>query len=413
MELRRHRAELVSRLNVLSRIAQGLLILIAAGYWSVQVANGAFYRELADHNRLRKRSIGASRGLILDRHGRTLVENVPNYSLMLDRSRAESTEASLSFADSVLDASKAELDESLEKHRRTPAFRPIPLTDDLSLSDVARFEALRLEHPEFEIAVEQLRLYRYAHQTSHLLGYLGEISERELQDPENAGFYKPGDLVGKKGIELRYEHMLRGTDGEQIVVVDSRGQTIEEFQDTDRQRAAESGRNLKLSLDLGLQQEAARLLEGKVGAIVAMDPRTGEVLALASSPAFNPNLFARRIRVDDWQRLIKDPYHPLQNRTIQNTYPPGSVFKIIMAVAALEEAAVDPSQKVFCRGFSVIYDHRYRCWESRRPWLGRPQRFSQIFLQRLFPPIGAEARGGYDRPLFSTLRPRLEIGHRP
>ena len=366
MELRRHRAELISRLSILSRLAQVLVVLIAAGYWSVQVANGAYYRELADHNRLRKRAIDASRGLIFDRHGLPLVENVPSYSLMLDRSRTRDLDRSLALVSSVLGTPDHELRKILENHRTTPKFRPIPLAEDLSLAELARFEVQRLEYPEFEVATDQLRLYRYAHQTSHILGYLGEVGDRELEiaatDPRAS--YKPGDLVGKKGIELQHERLLRGAEGEQVVVVDSRGQTIEEYQDTDRRRDAEAGRNLTLSLDLKLQQQAARLLEGKVGSIVAMDPRTGEILAMASSPAFNPNLFARRIQKDDWRRLIEDPYHPLQNRALQNTYPPGSVFKIVMAVAALEESVVDPSKKVFCRGFSMINDHRYRCWKS-------------------------------------------------
>lgn len=360
MELRRHRAELVARLGVLSRIAQALLALIAVGYWSVQVANGDYYRELADHNRLRKQSIEASRGLIFDRHGQALVENIPSYQLRVDRSRADDLEQSLQFASTILDTENHELEERLEAYRRVPKFRPVPLADGLSLEQLSRFEAQKLEYPEFEIQIDQLRLYRYAHQMSHLLGYLGEVGEAELASSDTD--YKAGELVGKKGIERQYQHLLRGADGEQVVVVDSRGQVIEELRDVDRRRAAESGRNLRLTLDLELQQEAARLLQGQVGSIVAMDPRNGEILAMVSSPAFNPNLFARRIRTEDWRRLIQDPHHPLQNRAVQNTYPPGSVFKIVMAVAALEEQVVDPSHKVFCRGYSMIYDHRYRCW---------------------------------------------------
>lgn len=361
MELRRHRAELVTRLGVLSRIAQALLALIAVGYWSVQVANGDYYRELADHNRLRKRSIEASRGLIFDRHGRPLVENIPSYSLLVDRSRIDDIDRSLDLAASILPRTKDELQKSLESHRRVPSFRPVVLAEGLSLGELSRFEAQKLEYPEFEVQIDQLRLYRYAHQMSHLLGYLGEVGEAELASGVG---YHAGELVGKKGIERQYQQLLRGADGEQVVVVDSRGQVIEELPDVDRRRAAEAGRDLRLTIDLDLQQEAARLLEGKVGSIVALDPRNGEILAMVSSPGFNPNLFARRIGSDDWQRLIKDPHHPLQNRALQNTYPPGSVFKIVMAVAALEERVVDPSQKVFCRGYSMIYDHRYRCWKA-------------------------------------------------
>ncbi len=336
-----------------------MLLLIAAGYWSVQIAEGSYYRELADNNRLRKLMIEAPRGLILDRYGRPLVENTPSYSLLLDRSLTQDQPRSLDFAAGILARPSTELAAVLEGYRRTPAFQPVRIAEELTLAQVARFEVEHLEHPEFKIEVEHLRLYRQAHQTAHLLGYLGEATQADLA--RSGSPYRPGDLIGKKGLEGLYEDKLRGDTGERVVVVDSRGQLIEEF---DRQ-PARSGRDLELTLDLELQQAAAKLLEDRVGSIVALDPRQGEILALVSAPSFNPNLFARRLRRDEWRGLLEHPHHPLQNRALQNTYPPGSVFKIVMALAGLDRGLIDPTATVsYCRGYSVIYNNRYRCWKA-------------------------------------------------
>ncbi len=359
MKIRQHRRSLVKRVARLNGAAQAMLVLIAAGYWSVQIAEGSYYRELADNNRLRKLMIEAPRGLILDRYHRPLVENTPSYSLLLDRSLTPDLPASIDFAAGILDRPRPELMAILEEHQRTPTFQPIRIAEGLTLTQLARFEVEHLEHPEFEIEVEHLRLYRQAHQTAHLLGYLGEVTQADLARPDTP--YRPGDLIGKKGLEGLYEQYLRGDTGERVVVVDSRGQLIEEF---DR-LPAQSGRDLELTLDLKLQQAAAELLEGRVGSIVALDPRQGEVLALVSAPSFDPNHFARRLRRDEWRELLDHPNHPLQNRAVQNTYPPGSVFKIVMALAGLDRGVIDPvATTAYCRGYSTIYNNRYRCWKA-------------------------------------------------
>ena len=362
MQLKRHRAELASRMQLLHKAGLVLLGIIAFGYWRVQVVDGATYRERADHNRLRKLAIEAPRGLILDRHGTPLVENVPSYRLELDRTRMADLDESLELAAEILGTPVEDLLAEVDAQKRIPLFRPIGIADALSLEQVSRFAVLQLEHPEFEVRVGQHRLYRYAHQTAHLLGYLGEVNEDELADSTDL---RAGDLIGRKGLERVYEDRLSGTRGEQVVVVDSRGQVIEEY---DRDPAS-AGSDLKLTLDLGLQQEASRLLEDKVGTLVALDPRSGAVLAMASSPSFDPNLFSRGIAIDDWRNLIENPKDPLQNRVVQNTYPPGSVFKLVMAAAALGTGKVDPSETFVCNGFSMIYDHRYRC--HRRGGHGR------------------------------------------
>lgn len=360
--VREFRDELIGRVRLMSTIVAGLLVAIATGFWFVQIVQGDYYRELAENNRLRKLSIKAPRGLIYDRKGRLLVENVPSYNLMIDRSRATNLDDSLRFVAATVGKPVAELQALLEHYRAIaiPDFKPVLLAENLSLPEVARLGARSFEHPEFEIEVQYLRLYRHREQLAHILGYLGEVTQDEIE--RSAGAYTSGDLVGKKGIEQRYDSLLRGRDGERVVVVDSRGELLEEY----GQRQAEPGKNLTLTLDLDLQQEAARLLDGpdKVGAIVALDPRNGEILALASSPSFNPNLFARRLQADDWRALTEGENHPLQNRSIQNTHSPGSTFKLVMATAGLSEGVVDENTTVFCPGSAVIYGHTFRCWRA-------------------------------------------------
>ena len=284
MKIRQHRSALVRRVSRLNGAAQCALLLIAAGYWSVQIAEGSYFRELADNNRLRKLMIEAPRGLILDRYSRPLVENTPSYSLLLDRSLTDDLDGSLDFASGILERPRAELSAVLEEHRRTPTFQPIRIAESLSLTQLAKFEVEHLEHPEFEIEVEHLRLYRHAHQTAHLLGYLGEVTNADLA--LSGSPYQSGDLIGKKGLEGLYEKHLRGETGERVVVVDSRGQLIEEF----NRVPANGGRDLQLTLDLQLQQTAMKLLEHRVGAIVALDPRQGEILAMVSAPSFDPTV---------------------------------------------------------------------------------------------------------------------------
>jgi len=358
MEVREHREDLVRRLPALRLTYLIVVVLIAACYWFVQVVHGSFYRERAENNRLRKASIRAPRGLIYDRHGRLLVENIPSYRLLFDRSRSLDVEASIRFAAQTLEKPARDLQRALDRSREASAYKPVPLAEDLSLAQVARFSVETLEHPEFEIDVEHLRLYRHGLTTAHVLGYLGEATESELG--ATAGALSPGDLVGRRGIESKQDSLLRGRDGERVVVVDSHGRLRAEH----GIRQAVSGQDLKLTLDLDLQQEAARYFADRVGAAIAMDPRSGEILALVSSPSYDPNVFARHLERGAWQKIVDAPNDPLQNRTIQNSYAPGSVFKVVVAVAGLEEGVVDEDDRHFCRGATRIYNRRFRCWKQ-------------------------------------------------
>jgi penicillin-binding protein 2 len=358
--VREHLDGLVSRVRVLNALVVAVLVAIGAGFWVVQLVRGEYYRALAENNRLRKLSIKAPRGLIYDRHGRLLVDNVPSYNLTIDRSRAADLDASVHHAAQVLGRDERGLAALLAGYAAVPDFKPVLLAENLSLSQVARIGVAALEYPELEIEVEHVRLYRHREQTAHLLGYLGEVTDEEIVAA--GGRYALGDLVGKKGVEKTYDALLRGRDGERVVVVDSRGRLLEEY----GSKAAVPGTNLTLTIDLDLQQVAARLLEGpeKVGAIVALDPRNGEILALVSSPSYNPNLFARRLERAEWKALREAPYDPLQNRAMQNTFSPGSTFKMVMATAGLSEGVVDEHTTAYCSGAKAFYGRTFRCWRA-------------------------------------------------
>jgi penicillin-binding protein 2 len=353
-----HKEALVARVRVLSRAVGVALAAITCAFWFVQVLEGGYYRQLAENNRLRKISIEAPRGTIYDRHDRVLVENLPSYNLLLDRSNTLAVRASLVFASAVLERPLEDLERILARYAGVAAYQPVLLAEGLALNEVARFKVAALEHPEFEIAISHRRLYRLGSHAAHVLGYLGEVRAEEIAQPLSA--YRSGDLVGRRGVERAYDRRLRGEDGERVVVVDSRGQPMREF----GREVGRPGAGLHLTLDAGLQQEAERLLEGQVGAVVALDPRNGEIRALVSAPAYDPNLFARRLAVEDWQRLVSDPFHPLQNRAIQSTYSPGSVFKIVIATAGLAEGLVDTSSGVFCNGGAEHYGRRFHCWKA-------------------------------------------------
>ena len=356
MKVRESRDELIIRVRFLSGVLVVFLVLVLLGFWKVQIASGDLYRGLSENNRLRRQPVESLRGLILDREGRILVENVASYNLLLQRERMKDLEGSLGFAAKVLGRPREELQSALDRGRSPRGFGAVLLAENLSLAEVARFGVAGFEHPEFEIQIHHLRLYRHGPQTAHALGYLAEVTERELAS--GAG-YQAGDQVGRLGVEQTFDERLRGRDGEQVVVVDSRGRLVEEF----HEQPPIEGEHLELTLDLELQQEASEQLRDRVGSVVALDPRNGEILALVSSPSYDPNIFSRRLQEDEWQELLEAPHDPLQNRAIQNTYSPGSLFKIVMAIAGLTEGMTSPQDRVWCGGSARFYNRRFRCWK--------------------------------------------------
>ncbi len=407
-EVREHRDDLLVRLPRLQVAFSALLVIVASCYWFVQVVQGSYYRELAENNRMRTLPIKAPRGLIYDREGRLLVENLPSYNLLFDLSRSDDPEQGLAFAAGVLGRPIEDLFGVVERQKGLAPFKTVLMAEDLSLSQVARFAVLALEYPEFEIDIGHLRLYRHGPLTAHVLGHLGEATAADLSRPESP--YRARDLVGRKGVEEAFDSVLRGRDGERVIVVDSHGRLRRES----GRSAAQPGGAVRLALDLELQQIAARYYEDRVGAAVALDPATGEILVMVSAPSYNPNLFARRLQQSAWRELLAAPHQPLQNRAIQNTYSPGSIFKIVLAVAGLTEDVRQPRDAVFCGGAVRIYHQRFRCWKrAGHGWVNLRKAIKEscdVYFYLLGQELGIDRIARYAR-LFGLGRPTgLDFG---
>jgi penicillin-binding protein 2 len=343
-----------SRLAVVQTVVAALLVLLAFAFWNLQVVRRSYFKNLAENNRTRAVTIAAPRGPLLDRQGRVLVENRPSFNVVLTPEHSRDLDATISRVARVLRVGEAQIRERLA--RREPPFRHVVLRTDASLEDVAAVEARRSELSEVSVEVVPLRSYPLAAAAAHTLGRVGEVSERQLQQPEFAGL-EPGALVGQAGLESQYNRSLMGKDGHRRVIVNSRGLEEEEAERVE----PEDGPPLTLTLDAELQKATEAAFRGRAGSAVALDPETGEILALTSTPAYDPNRFTTGIDTALWQKLTSDPETPLMNRVIQGLYAPGSTFKVAAAVAALEEGVVTPSTSVYCPGYYAVYGTVFRC----------------------------------------------------
>ncbi|MFQ5816696.1 MAG: penicillin-binding protein 2, partial [Terriglobia bacterium] len=287
------------------------------------------------------------------------VDNYPAFSVLLVREHLPETHDSLDAIAHGLNLDPAWLEKRLEEFRDAPPYQPIVLKDGATLANIAFIEAHRSDLPELELLRMYRRRYPPAGFGAHLFGYVGEASKQEVA----SGRYALGDIIGKKGLERHYNDILQGTDGERRTIVDSRGREVHSGELGGRDYTQPvRGRPIRLTLDSDIQLAAEQALAGHQGAIVALDPQTGAVLALVSRPAFDPNLFAGRIPPQEWQRLMDDPATPLLNRVTQAQLAPGSVFKIIIAAAALEEGLLEKSFTVKCTGAVRHYGRLFRCW---------------------------------------------------
>ena len=249
-----------------------------------------------------------------------------------------------------------EVRERLHKFAGTPQYQPIYLKEDITQDELAFIRAHRNELPELDTIMAHRRLYPRNGFMAHLIGYVGEVSEKMLNQARWE-LYNPGDVVGRSGVELEYNSILMGKNGSRQVLVNSKGKEVGELDE----KPAVPGKQLKLTIDIDLQIAAEQALNGRNGAIVAMDPRTGEILAMVSRPTYNPNDFAVRISNDEWMKLVNDADHPLLNKAIQAQLAPGSVFKIIMATAGLQEG-IAQNMKVNCSGGASFYGRYFKCW---------------------------------------------------
>ena len=355
LKVREDRRELLHRIEAGRIVVGAVFALLATAYWYIQIARGDHYFALSENNRIRSVRITAPRGYVLDRNGSILVENEPAYTLHLYRREARDLEASIDFIVRLLHLPRDPVRARVERGLRDPEFVPISIAENLTIQEVAAVEARAPEHPEFAITVSQRRLYKRRGSAAHVLGYLSEATPDQIRS--SGELYRLGDWIGQKGVERAYQRLLAGDNGERRVIVDSHGREIAE----ENRRDARPGQNLFLTLDRDLQQIAEDYFQDKVGSAVALDPKTGEILTLVSSPSYDPNWFTRRVTSQEWSSLLSDPDHPLQNRTIQNTFSPGSVFKIFLAYGALTKGLVEPGFRVFCPGQAVFYGRTFRC----------------------------------------------------
>ena len=352
------RDSLVLPMTLLRSVVVLAFAAIAVGFWLLQIAQYEKYRRLAENNHQRTIALSAPRGVVFDRDGRVLVENRYSLNISLVREQVGDLEASIELLAEVAGVSSSALWSVVERHRRDPAYRAIVLIRDASLGQVAAVAAHALELPGLFVQQLPTRYYPAGEVAAHLFGYVGEVSDAQLASAEFQNV-RSGSVVGKSGVEQTYNQFLMGRDGARRVVVDSIGREI----DTIGEVAPNEGRRLQLTLDYDMQQAAedAFAVAGFNGAAVVLDPRSGEILALVSLPAYDPNAFALGIDQDTWDALNQDTQRPLNNRALQGRYSPGSTFKIAMAVAALEEGIVTPDFRVSCRGGATFYGRFYQC----------------------------------------------------
>jgi len=343
---------------VASYVIVGMIGVLLLGFWKLQVIDSDKYATLAERNRVREIPIIAPRGRMLDRDGRVLVDNRPSFSVLLLRDDMAQVEKHLGAISDGLGISLDDLKDQLNSAKDLPKFQPIIIKPEASPEDVAYIESHRSDIPVLEMISVSRRRYLPDGFLSHAVGYVGEVSEQQIE--ASNGKLRPGDFAGKFGLERQYNDILMGTDGKRRVVVNSVGKEMKDMRLSEQE--AIPGKQIQLSIDFDLQQVAEQSLGARPGAVVALDPRTGEVLAMASHPALDPNDFAIRVSAAEWKKLNEDPEKPLLNRAIQAQLAPGSVFKIVMATAMYETKAVPESFSVFCPGYGTFYGRQFKCW---------------------------------------------------
>ena len=329
--------------------------------WYLQILKWQYLTGLSENNRVRMVTLPASRGMIKDRNGETLVSIRPAFNLYLTPEDARNLDSSLEKL-----AQRISLDQEKLKKKiaQTKSFKEVLIKGDIPREEVAFVEENNMSLPGIRIRAEPLRNYVFNNLASHTLGYLGEISKASLERLKDPA-YRQGDFVGKNGLENIYESLLRGKKGYKEVEVDVSGRELK----TLRKLSPESGNNLILTLDVKIQEELEKLMtetaeQNMNGSVVVMKVQTGEIIAITSKPSFDPNKFAAGISPKNWRDLVTDEWHPLQNRSIHGQYPPGSTYKIVTAIAGLGEGVIKPDTSIFCPGHFKLGRGRYRCWKK-------------------------------------------------
>lgn len=347
-------------LILLQALIIGLFCVFALRLWYLQIHKGAYYAEKARDNRLRQESMYAPRGLVRDREGQIVAVNEPAYGLAVIREDVQDMDATLQHISKLTDIPFADLEKKFKKDRkRVKPFEPQVLVNNIPFELVSRIEANSFHWPGLDIVVRPKRFYPQGALLAHILGYVAEASEQEMEaDPTLA----LGDTVGKRGLEFTLENRLRGKKGLRQLEVDASGRTLTNLVVKDPR----AGEHINLSIDLGLQKVATEALQkyGHEGSVVVLEPFTGQILAMVSEPSFDNNAFVTGLTPDQWGKLRDDKRHVLLNRAYQSAYPPGSVFKLVMACAGLHEDMIDINKTVFCGGQMRLGNRVFRCWKK-------------------------------------------------
>ncbi len=370
----------------------------------LQLVQGERYTFLSENNRVRLKRVPGTRGMIYDRHGELLVDSRPSFDLIFVPEDTTEPEQTLRvLADRLLSADADELLQTYEDNKSRSAFDEIVLGRDIEWSAVVAVETHQLDLPGVSLRIRPRRNYVDGPTTAHILGYMGEINDRQLKNYKEQG-YLIGDEIGQSGLERRWEEDLRGQHGGQQVEVDALGRRVRVLHEV----SDVPGYTVHLTLDRQMQQTAFEALKGKEGTIVAIDVNSGAILALASTPAFDPNVFARGIKGNEWNALITDRLRPLSNRATQGQFPPGSTFKVVMFIAGLEEGVVDPNAQISDPGFFHFGNRNFRDWKQGGHGLVNLHHALVISCDTYYYQLGNEARRRQDRQMGARLRPRRE-----
>ncbi len=347
------------RLKIVTLCVIAAFVVLVSRLWFLQILKGPNYRDQSDHNRIRLQDIPPARGKIFDRNGDLLVDNRPSYNLYIIPEEIQHRDQLLERLRRLIGLDPREVEKKFDKTSRLYPFKPILVKRGMSRKELAVIETQLFDLPGVDIQPHPQRYYIHKSFASHLIGYLGEISEEQLNSGEYKG-NRAGDLIGKDGVERKWQKDLFGIRGGAQVERDAAGRYLRVISS----RPATPGLNVWLTIDMNLQMIAEAALAGKRGAIVALDPNNGEILALASSPAFDPNAFIDGLDKTEWERINSTENTPLLNRAISGQYPPGSIFKMVMAMAALEEGVIDPEEEVLCTGTYRVGKNDVRsCWK--------------------------------------------------
>jgi penicillin-binding protein 2 len=361
-ELKEYQSEqrLGRRAALLHAIIVLVLVAFLGVFWYLQIVKGSEFALLAENNRLRRIALPPTRGVVLDRRDEVLASTRPALNLVLVRDGLTDAEGQLKRLEGFLGIPYETLNSRLQAMRHRPTFEPLVIKEDVQLSDIAKVEARREWFPSVEIEQTALRDYPDGPAIAHAVGYVGEVNESQLAKIAD-GSLQQGDIVGKTGVEREYDEILRGRRGWRLQTVNSLGRP---FGASQPGRDPTDGLPLHLTIDKRLQRKLVEALADEVGSGIFMDPHTGEVLALASTPGYDPNVFTAPVSRTTWTALISDPRHPLNDRAISSFYAPGSTFKVLMSVVGLETGAITPETTVSCSGSAMIYNRRFMCWKK-------------------------------------------------